>query len=135
LITKIDHIGLAVKSIDEAVKLYTDALGLEVSEIEIIAAQKVRTAIIPIGESKIELLESTDPESVIAKHIEKRGEGLHHLALEVSDIEEVLARLKAKGIPLVDETPRIGVNNTRIAFLHPKETKALIAARRPTAGR
>ena len=126
MITKIDHIGLAVKSIDEAVKLYADALGLEVSEIEIIAAQKVRTAIIPIGESKIELLESTDPESVIAKHIEKRGEGLHHLALEVSDIEEVLARLKAKGMPLVDETPRIGVNNTRIAFLHPKETKALI---------
>jgi len=126
LITKINHIGIAVKSIDEAVKLYTDALGLAVEDVEIVAEQKIRTAILPVGESKIELLESTDPEGVIAKHIEKRGEGLHHLALEVSNIEETLALLKTKGIPLIDETPRTGVLNTKIAFLHPKETKVLI---------
>jgi methylmalonyl-CoA/ethylmalonyl-CoA epimerase len=126
LITKINHIGIAVQNIDRALKLYTEALGLEVKDIEIVAEQKVRTAIILVGESKIELLESTDPEGVIAKHIEKRGEGLHHIALEVSNIEEALSRLKAKGIPLVDEKPRRGVENTRIAFLHPKETKALI---------
>ena len=101
MITKINHIGIAVKSIDDTIKLYTDALGLEVKDIEIVAAQKVRTAIIPVGESKIELLESTDPEGVIARHIEKRGEGLHHLALEVSNIEEVLAQLKAKGLSLI----------------------------------
>jgi len=126
LITKINHIGIAVQSIERTLKLYTEALGLEVKDIEIVAEQKVRTAIIPVGESKIELLESTDPEGVIAKHIEKRGEGLHHIALEVSSIEEALSLLKAKGIPLVDEKPRRGVEDTRIAFLHPKETKALI---------
>jgi len=126
LITKINHIGIAVQNIERALKLYTEALGLEVKDIEIVAEQKVRTAIIPVGESKIELLESTDPEGVIAKHIEKRGEGLHHIALEVSSIEEALSLLKAKGIPLVDEKPRRGVEDTRIAFLHPKETKALI---------
>jgi len=126
LIKKINHIGIAVNSIEDALKLYTDALGLKVEDIEIVEAQKVRTAIIPVGESKIELLESTGPEGVIAKYIEKRGEGLHHLALEVSDIQQALDTLREKGIQLIDETPRIGVEDTRIAFLHPKETKVLI---------
>jgi len=126
LIKKINHIGIAVNSIEEAVKLYTDALGLKVKDIEIVEAQKVRTAIIPVGESKIELLESTDPEGVIAKYIEKKGEGLHHLALEVGDIQQALDTLREKGIQLIDETPRIGVEDTRTAFLHPKETKVLI---------
>jgi len=126
LIRKINHIGIAVNSIEDAVKLYTDSLGLKVKEIEIVEAQKVRTAIIPVGESKIELLESTEPDGVIAKYIEKRGEGLHHLALEVSDIDEALEALRAKGVPLVDEKPRTGVEGTRMAFLHPKGTKALI---------
>lgn len=126
MITKINHIGIAVKSIEDAVKLYTDTLGLQVKDIEIIEAQKVKMAIIPVGESKIELLESTDPEGVIANYIEKRGEGLHHLALEVSDINEALDTLKAKGTKLIDETPRTGVEGTKIAFLHPKETKVLI---------
>jgi methylmalonyl-CoA epimerase len=126
LIKKINHIGIAVNSIEDALKLYTDALGLKVEDIEIVEAQKVRTAIIPVGESEIELLESTDPEGVIAKYIEKRGEGLHHLALEVSDIQQALDTLREKGIQLIDETPRSGVKSTRIAFLHPKETKVLI---------
>lgn len=126
MIKKINHIGIAVNSIEDAIKLYTDALGLKVKDIEIVEAQKVRTAIIPVGESKIELIESTAPEGAIAKYIEKRGEGLHHLALEVSDIQEALNTLREKGIRLIDERPRIGVEGTKIAFLHPKETKVLI---------
>ena len=126
MIAKINHIGIAVSSIEDAVKLYTDALGLKVKEIEIVKEQKVRTAIIPVGESKIELLESTDPEGPIAKHIAARGEGMHHLALEVSNIQDALEKLAKKGVPLVDEKPRTGVENTRIAFLHPKGTKVLI---------
>ncbi len=126
MITKINHVGIAVNSIDEAVKLYTDVLGLEVKGIEVVAEQKVRTAIIPVGESKIELLESTDPEGTIAKYIERRGEGLHHLAFEVSNIQDALGTLINKGITLIDEKPRNGVENTKIAFLNPKGTKVLI---------
>ena len=126
MVIKIDHIGIAVNSIEEAVKLYTEVLGLEVSGMETVEEQKVRTAIIPVGESKIELLESTSPEGTIAKFIEKRGEGIHHLALGVGNIEDTLKTLKAKGIPLIDEKPRKGVENTRIAFLHPKGAKILL---------
>jgi len=126
LITRIDHIGIAVKSIEDALKLYTDALGLEVKDIEIVEAQKVRTAIIPVGESKIELLESTDPEGVIARYIEKRGEGLHHLALAVGNIEQALDDLQRKEVSLIDEKPRDGVEGSRIAFLHPKAAGVLI---------
>lgn len=126
MINRIDHIGIAVKSIEDALKLYTDALGLEVKDIEIVEAQKVRTAIIPVGESKIELIESTDPEGVIARYIEKRGEGLHHLALAVSDIEQALDDLQSKDVPLIDEKPRSGVEDSRIAFLHPKAAGVLI---------
>jgi len=126
MIKKINHIGIAVNSIDEAVKLYTDTLGLKVQDVEVVADQKVKTAIIPVGESKIELIESTDPEGTIAKYIEKRGEGLHHLALEVGNIEDALETLAKQGLALIDEKPRKGVENTRIAFLHPKGTKVLI---------
>jgi len=126
MIKKINHIGIAVNSIEDTVKLYTDVLGLKVKGVEILEEQRVKTAIIPVGETKIELLESTDPEGPIAKHIERRGEGLHHIALEVSNIQSALEMLKAKGIPVVDEKPRTGVENTRIAFLHPKGTRALI---------
>jgi len=126
MVVKIDHIGIAVNDIEEAVKLYTDVLGLKVSGMETVEEQKVRTAIIPTGESKIELLESTSPEGTVAKFIEKRGEGIHHLALGVSNIEDTLETLKEKGIPLIDERPRKGVENTRVAFLHPKGTKILL---------
>ena len=126
MITRIDHIGIAVKSIEDALQLYADALGLEVKDIKIVEAQKVRTAIIPVGESKIELLESTDPEGVIARYIEKRGEGLHHLALAVGDIKQALDDLQSKGVPLIDEKPRSGVEDSRIAFLHPKAAGVLI---------
>ena len=126
MINKIDHIGIAVSNLDEALKLYTEKLGLKLSNIEIVEEQKVRTAIIPVGESKIELLESTDPSGVIAKFIEKRGEGIHHIALGVADVEATLQDLKDKGLPLVDNEPRRGVENTKIAFLHPKGTKVLM---------
>ena len=126
MITKVNHIGIAVKSLDEAVKLYTDVLGLKVQDTEIVADQKVRTAIIPVGETKIELLESTDPEGTIAKYIESRGEGLHHIAFEVSNIQAALGTVSGKGLRLIDEKPRKGVENTKIAFLHPKGTKVLM---------
>ena len=126
MIKKVNHIGIAVKNIEEALKLYTDAFGLKVADIEVVADQKLKTAIIPVGESKIELLESTDPEGVISRYIEKKGEGVHHLALEVDNIEESLERVSKEGLSLIDEKPRKGVENTRIAFLHPKGTKVLI---------
>lgn len=122
MIKKVDHIGIAVKSIDEAVKLYTEVFGLKVRSMEIIADQKARTAIIPVGETKIELIESTDSEGAIARFIESRGEGLHHIALGVTNINEALQDLTRKGIPLIDQKPRKGVENTDIAFLHPKGT-------------
>ena len=126
MIVKIDHIGIAVNNLEDAVKPYTDALGLKVGEIETVEEQKVRIAMIPIGESRIELLESTDSEGPIAKYIEKRGEGIHHLALEVSDIQGMLKKLKEKDIPLIDIEPRVGAGGSRCAFLHPSRTKVLI---------
>ena len=126
MLEKIDHIGIAVNSIDDAKRLYTDVLGLELQEIEEVPEQKVRVALIPIGESRFELLESTDPEGAIARHIERRGEGIHHLALEVDSIEDALATLVEKGVPLVDSEPREGVEGTRIAFLHPGGAKVLL---------
>jgi len=122
MIKKINHIGIAVNSIDLALKIYTEVLGLSLKEIEVVEEQRTRTAILPVGESKIELLEPTDAEGPIAKYIEKFGEGIHHLALEVADIEDALNRVSQSGIPLIDETPRQGVEGTHIAFLHPKGT-------------
>ncbi|MFC2035222.1 methylmalonyl-CoA epimerase [Chloroflexota bacterium] len=126
MITKINHIGIAVNNISETVKLYCDMLGLKVQEIESVEDQKVRTAIIPVGESKIELIESTDPEGPIGKYIERKGEGLHHLAFEVSNIQEAIETVASKGVPLIDEKPRNGVENTKIAFLHPKGTRRVL---------
>jgi len=122
MITRINHVGIAVNSIDQALKLYAETLGLSIKGIEVVEEQRTRTAILPVGESKIELLESTDPESPIAKYIAKFGEGMHHLALEVADIEEALSKVVQSNIPLIDEQPRKGVEGTRIAFLHPKGT-------------
>jgi methylmalonyl-CoA epimerase len=123
VITKINHIGIAVRSIEEAAKLYTEGLGLEVHDIETVESYKVKIAMIPVGDSKIELVEPIDPKGKIAKYIEKKGEGLHHLALEVDNIEAALSSLKASGIPLIDETPRAGAGGTRVAFLDPTGAK------------
>jgi len=126
MIVKIDHIGGAVSSIDDAVKLYRDGLGLKIGEIETVEAERVKVVMIAVGESRIELLEPTGSEGAIAKYIEKRGEGMHHLALEVSDIQGMLKVLKEKGVPLIDTEPRIGAGGARVAFLHPKAAKVLI---------
>ena len=130
-ITKVNHIGIAVNDIEEAIKLYTDILGLKVTNIEVVADQNAKTAIIPIGETKIELIQSTSPEGIIAKYIEKRGEGLHHIALEVDDIQDALKTMTEKDVALIDRTPRKGVENTDIAFLHPRATKILMEFVKP----
>jgi len=122
LITKIDHIGIAVKRIDKALELYQDILGLKVTKTEVVEEQKVKVAFIPVGDSEVELLESTEPDGPIAKFIEARGEGIQHIAFRVTDIEDKLAELKAKGVRLIDEVPRKGAGGARIAFLHPKAT-------------
>ncbi len=126
MIVKIDHIGIAVNNLEDALKLYTDVFGLEVGEIEAREEQRVKVAMIPVGESNIELLETTDPEGPIGKYIARRGEGIHHLALEVSDIRSMLKILKRKGIPLIDVEPRSGAGGAQVAFLHPKGVKVLI---------
>lgn len=126
MIGKIDHIGIAVKNLGESLKLYTDILGLKVTEIEVLPDQKIRTAIITIGESKVELIESTASDGTITKFVEKRGEGLHHVALEVDNLEEALRKMKESHVPLIDEKPRRGVQNTRIAFIHPQATIFLL---------
>lgn len=126
MIVKIDHIGIAVNNLEDALKLYTDVFGLEVGEIETREEQRVKVAMIPVGESNIELLETTDPEGPIGKYIARRGEGIHHLALEVSDIRSMLKILKGKGIPLVDMEPRIGAGGAKMAFLHPKGARVLM---------
>jgi len=126
MITRINHIGIAVSSIDDAIGLYSNVLGLTVKEIKTVEDQKVKIAFIPVGESRIELLESTDREGPIAKYIERKGEGIHHLALEVSNIQEVLEAMSQQGMILIDEKPRIGAGGHKTAFLHPKRTKVLI---------
>ena len=115
--TKLDHIGIAVRSLD-AVKIY-EALGLTVEHTEVVASQGVRTAFLSVGDSNLELLEPTGPDSPIAKFIEKRGEGIHHICLRVDDIDEQLARLKERGYRLINETPVPGAHGCRVAFLHP----------------
>ncbi len=121
-VLKVDHIGIAVKSIDEAKKLYEGLLGLKYEGSETVAEQKVTTAFFPVGDTEVELLESTEPDGPIAKFIEKKGEGIQHIAFRVENIEEALEELKQKGIRLIDEKPRIGAGGAKIAFLHPKST-------------
>jgi methylmalonyl-CoA/ethylmalonyl-CoA epimerase len=125
-VLKVDHIGIAVKSIDEAKKLYHDLLGLPHAGNETVQEQKVTTAFFPVGDTEVELLESTAPDGPIAKYLEKRGEGVQHIAFRVDNIEEALAELKGKGIQLIDEKPRKGAGGARIAFLHPKSTYGVL---------
>ncbi|HOB86676.1 MAG TPA: methylmalonyl-CoA epimerase [Bacillota bacterium] len=120
MLEKIDHIGIAVKDLGQALKFYRDILGVELAGTEEVAEQKVRVAFLPVGESKIELLESTDPEGPVAKFIAARGEGIQHIAFRVRDIEEKLRQLKELGVKLIDEQPRYGAGGARIAFIHPK---------------
>ena len=125
-VLKIDHLGIAVNRIDEGKNFWTDALGLQFEGTETIEEQKVTTAFLPVGESEVELLESTSPDGPIAKYLEKRGEGIQHIAFRVEDIDAALEELKEKGIRLIDETPRKGAGGAKIAFLHPKATGGVL---------
>jgi methylmalonyl-CoA/ethylmalonyl-CoA epimerase len=126
VIKGLDHIGIAVKNLDEALELYEGILGLEVENVYAFQEQKVKIAFLLAGETRIELLEPLDNEGPVARFIEKRGEGVHHLAFSVADIEAALKTIKEKGIALVDETPRIGAEGFKIAFLHPRSTKNVL---------
>jgi methylmalonyl-CoA/ethylmalonyl-CoA epimerase len=123
---KIDHLGIATKSIEESLKFWQDSLGLKNIHIEVVEDQKVRVAMLPIGESRVELIEPTSDDSPIAKFLEKRGGGIHHIAVEVDNIEESLAKLKENGAKLIDETPRIGAEGCLIAFVHPQSTNGVL---------
>ena len=125
-ILKIDHLGIAVNSIDAGKKFWTDILGLDFEGTETVTEQKVTTAFFPVGESEVELLESTDPDGPVAKYIGKKGEGIQHVAFRVDNLEAALKELKANGVRLIDEKPRIGAGGARIAFLHPKATHGVL---------
>jgi len=124
-ILKIDHIGIAVKNLAESSKFY-ELLGIKSTGTEEVAEQKVKVAFFPVGDSEVELLESTAPDGPIARHIEKNGEGIQHIALRVDDLDAALAELKAKGVRLIDEKPRYGAGGARIAFVHPKSTGGIL---------
>lgn len=124
--TVVDHIGVAVKSIDEALKFWEGTLGIKCHGVEEVADQKVKTAFLPLHDTEVELLEGTAPDSPVAKFIENKGEGIHHLAIRVENLEEALAELKAKEVRLIDEKPRIGAGGARIAFIHPKATGGIL---------
>lgn len=125
-ILKIDHIGIAVKSIENGRNFWSDVLGLAFEGDETVTAQKVKTAFFPVGESEVELLESTAPDGPVAKFIDKKGEGIQHIAFRVENIEAALAELKGKGVRLIDETPRMGAGGAKIAFLHPSATSGVL---------
>lgn len=123
---KIAHIGIAVHNIDDSLSFYKDLLGLTLENIEEVKSEQVKVAFLKIGESRIELLEPISQESPIAKYLEKKGEGIHHIALEVNDIDKRLHHLKTEGIRLINEQPKKGSNNSQIAFLHPKSTNGVL---------
>lgn len=125
-VLKIDHLGIAVNNIAEARRFWSDVLGLGFEGTETVAEQKVTTGFFPVGESEVELLESTAPDGPVAKFIEKKGAGIQHIAFRVENIETALEELKSKGIRLIDETPRKGAGGARIAFLHPKATGGVL---------
>lgn len=121
-VMKVDHIGIAVKNLDETIKFYTDVLGLDLQDTEIVEEQKVKVAFLPIGDTEVELLESTAVDGPIAKYIERNGEGVQHLAFRVENIEEAIAEMKDKGMRMIDEMPRYGAGGAKIAFMHPKSS-------------
>ena len=123
---KIDHIGIATRGMDEAAKFYREVLGLEIAETEEVPEQKVRVAMLPIGESRIELLEATSDDSPITRFLERRGPGIHHIAVRVDDIQAALTDLKQKGARLIDQEPRQGAGGCLVAFVHPSSTGGVL---------
>src|SRR5450759_894545 len=129
----LDHIGIAVKDLSAALAFYRDALGLEIEAPEDVTAQRVRAHFVPVGDSKLELLEATAPDSPIAKYVEKRGPGLHHITLRVEDIRAALAQLKARGARLIDEQPRPGAEGALVAFVHPASAHGVLVELKQSA--
>ncbi len=123
---KIEHIGIATRGIDEALRFWRDALGLSVVHVEEVAEQGVRVAMLPVGEPRVELLEPTGPDSPVAKFLEKRGPGIHHIAIRVDDIRAALRRLEQGGARLIDETPRVGAGGCLVAFVHPSSAGGVL---------
>lgn len=121
-VLKLDHVGIAVKSLDETLKFYTDVLELDLASVEIVEEQKVKVAFLPIGDTEVELLESTADDGPIAKYIERSGEGVQHLAFLVENIEEAIADMQDKGMRMIDKMPRYGAGGAKIAFMHPKDS-------------
>lgn len=126
MIKKVDHIGIAVQNLEETLQFYTETLGIELHGTEIVEEQKVKVAFLPVGDTEIELLESTEPDGPITKFIEKKGEGIQHIALRVDNIEVAIEEMKAKGVKMIDEKPRYGAGGAKIAFCHPKSTKGVL---------
>jgi len=122
----LDHVGIAVSDLAEALAFYRDALGLEIEAPEEVASQRVRAHFVPVGEAAIELLEATAPDSPIAKYLDRRGPGLHHITLRVEDIHAALAALQARGVRLVDQTPRPGAHGSLVAFIHPSAAHGVL---------
>lgn len=123
---KVDHIGIAVKNLDETLKFYSDVLGLELGGTEVVEEQKVKVAFLPVGDTEVELLESTSEDGPIAKFIEKNGEGIQHIAFRVENIEEAIEYMKSKGMRMIDEKPRYGAGGAKIAFVHPKSSNRVL---------
>jgi methylmalonyl-CoA/ethylmalonyl-CoA epimerase len=126
MIRELDHLGVAVRSIDERLRFWREALGLEAERLEEVPSEKVRTAFLPVGDLHLELLEATSPDSPIERFLERRGEGIHHLCFRVENIDEAVRRLRAAGVPLVGEAPRPGAGGCRVAFLHPRGTGGVL---------
>ena len=122
----LDHVAIVVRDLDAAIRLYRDTLGLELSEVEEVPEQQVRTAIFGEGMGRVELICPTTKDSGVARYLEKRGEGLHHICLEVEDLEAALSALRKAGAPLIDETPKPGAGGARVAFVHPKGTHGVL---------
>jgi methylmalonyl-CoA/ethylmalonyl-CoA epimerase len=126
MIKGLNHVAIAVNKLDEALEVFEDQLGWKLEKTRVVEQQKTKAALLRIGDTKIELLEPTGADSTVAKFLEKRGEGIHHIAVTVSDIEEHLEELKEKGIALIDEKPRVGMEGGKIAFIHPKSTRNVL---------
>jgi methylmalonyl-CoA/ethylmalonyl-CoA epimerase len=126
MVKNVDHIGIAVKNLDDAIKFYTEVLGMKLNGTEVVEEQMVKVAFLPLGDTEIELLEATQPESPIAKFIESKGPGIHHIAYRVDDVKAAIAEMKTKGMRMIDETPRYGAGNASIAFMHPKSTEGVL---------
>jgi methylmalonyl-CoA/ethylmalonyl-CoA epimerase len=126
VVNKVDHIGIAVSNLEESIKFYEEVLGLKLHGTETVEEQKVKVAFLPVGDTEVELLEATAPDSPIAKFIEAKGQGVQHIAFKVDDIEAALEEMRAKGVRLIDEKPRYGAGGAKIAFLHPKSTNGVL---------